>query len=1367
MKTVSRDAADRMVAWLAITTLSVLAALSNTQPAAGAIPSSSANSANSSAIFVPVLLTASGRNNSLFISELTLTNRGTEEATLHYTYTAHSGGGSGTATDRLAPGHQRIQTDAIGYLTNLGIPIPGSGNRIGTLRVEVADSSEVGVTVRTTTRVAHGRAGLAYPGIAAAAGFEEAVYLCGLRQNRQDRSNVALQNMGTPDRGNITLRTTVYSGDADNRTSHVLPDLILPPGGFHQYNGILNLAGFDNGYVTVERVEGPSPFYAYGVINDQVNSDGSFVFPVTASSLSGAREQTLPVIIEHSNFSSELIVTNFSSSTKELKFSFVADAVQNSRRTALFFLTLGAGEQRIIPEIVEHLRRQEVDGIGPAGRTLAGAVFAAEASGDMSGVVIGARTGSPGGGGQYSVFYNAVPNGAAFSDRAWIDALQQNGENRSNLALVNTGEADGGSSVFEIEIYDGDTGGLVNTVGGIGVPARGWHQINRILRDYAPGITQGYVRVRKTAGNNPFLAYGVINDGGAPGQRSGDGAYLPSAARVIAPKPDPAVDREALEALYNAIGGPRWSDRTNWLSQVPLGDWYGVGTDGSGRVISLDLSFNQLSGPIPPELSALSNLQRLSLEGNQLSGPIPPELSALSNLKLLSLEANQLSGPIPAELSALSNLQWLHLGANQLSGPIPPELSALSNLQSLSLAFNQLSGSIPAELSALSSLQWLSLQINQLSGSIPAELSTLSNLQRLSLWANQLSGPIPAELSALSNLQSLSLAFNQLSGPVPAELSALSSLESLDLEGNQLSGPVPSELSALSNLQRLSLWANQLSGPIPAELSALSNLQSLSLAFNQLSGPVPAELSALSKLESLDLEGNQLRGPIPAELSALSKLQRLSLEGNRLSGPIPPDLPALTNLQWLFLGFNPDLTGTLPPELQQLPLSTLDLMATSVCVPDDAELRRWLATIDFFLPSGLMCGRPAETVPSIDVALFFTPAARRRAGGKAEIEASTDLMIAETNRAYEDSGVNQRVRLVARKEVSYEEEAGSGGLALHRLEVRSDGYMDEVHEIRDRAGADLVHLIADVTDLGGIANLPGGFGVTCAECDAIVFAHELGHNMGLSHDRYLDRGLLPFSHGYVNQQAFADGAPDSSRWRTIMSYPNQCSDRVFDCDWILRFSNPNQTWLGDPLGVPGSNRTAAVSGPADASRLLNITRHSVSSFRPQSSGNQPTISSAPSPSPSMVGADQAPAPIPGGGLFQAIAPNTAGAGLHRAVSALDRNPVRWRQVSVDIGRLVRVPDDRPTALSLNLFDDLVLTGIIDRRTQTYSGGYALSGSLAGVPGGNVTLVVNGSVVAGAVRLPGATYRIRPTGRGSHAVVQIDPAQSAWRCGTGR
>ena len=50
----------------------------------------------------------------------------------------------------------------------------------------------------------------------------------------------------------------------------------------------------------------------------------------------------------------------------------------------------------------------------------------------------------------------------------------------------------------------------------------------RPLALFAPGITQGYVLIEQFIGNNPFLAYAVINDGNAPGERSGDGAYLPA-----------------------------------------------------------------------------------------------------------------------------------------------------------------------------------------------------------------------------------------------------------------------------------------------------------------------------------------------------------------------------------------------------------------------------------------------------------------------------------------------------------------------------------------------------------------------------------------------------------------------------------------------------------------------------------------------------------------------------------------------------------------------------------------------------------------------------------------------------------------------
>ena len=100
------------------------------------------------------------------------------------------------------------------------------------------------------------------------------------------------------------------------------------------------------------------------------------------------------------------------------------------------------------------------------------------------------------------------------------------------------------------------------------------------------------------------------------------------------------TDREALIALYNATDGPNWTYDENWLTDAPLGEWYGVETD-NGRVTRLDLN----SG------------------SNWMSGEIPPELGRLANLEWLALFANQLSGEIPARLGGLANLEWLALFA--------------------------------------------------------------------------------------------------------------------------------------------------------------------------------------------------------------------------------------------------------------------------------------------------------------------------------------------------------------------------------------------------------------------------------------------------------------------------------------------------------------------------------------------------------------------------------------------------------------------------------------------------------------------------------------------------------------------------------
>ena len=152
-------------------------------------------------------------------------------------------------------------------------------------------------------------------------------------------------------------------------------------------------------------------------------------------------------------------------------------------------------------------------------------MFITAEGGSTAGLFVGARTGNPGGGGRYSLFYSAVPFGAAASTQAWISGLQQTSTSRSNLALVNTGEVDGSSSTFRIEIFSGETGAKVGEKT-VSLPARRFLQENAILATVAPGTSNAYARITKTSGSNPFVAYGVINDGGQPGQRSGDGAFV-------------------------------------------------------------------------------------------------------------------------------------------------------------------------------------------------------------------------------------------------------------------------------------------------------------------------------------------------------------------------------------------------------------------------------------------------------------------------------------------------------------------------------------------------------------------------------------------------------------------------------------------------------------------------------------------------------------------------------------------------------------------------------------------------------------------------------------------------------------------------
>ena len=416
-------------------------------------------------------------------------------------------------------------------------------------------------------------------------------------------------------------------------------------------------------------------------------------------------------------------------------------------------------------------------------------------------------------------------------------------------------------------------------------------------------------------------------------------------------------DRAALVALYESTDGPNWVNNDGWLTDTPLGDWYGVGTDASGRVSRLDLSGkwdetqryinHGLSGPIPPELGNLANLTVLDLRENELTGPIPPELGNLANLTWLDLRENELTGPIPPELGNLANLTWLHLWANNLTGPIPPGLGKLANLTMLNLGKNSLVGPIPPELGNLANLTVLDLIENELTGPIPPELGKLANLTMLNLGKNSLVGPIPPELGNLANLTVLDLRENELTGPIPPELGNLANLTWLHLWVNNLTGPIPPGLGKLANLTRLNLGKNSLVGPIPPELGNLANLTVLDLIENELTGPIPPELGNLATVTSLDFRENELTGPIPPELGNLANLTVLHLWANSLSGAIPPELGNLANLTTLNLSRNA-FSGPIPSSLLQLKqLERLHLGGNkTLCVPGILAFSSWVQGVE-------------------------------------------------------------------------------------------------------------------------------------------------------------------------------------------------------------------------------------------------------------------------------------------------------------------------------------------------------------------------------------------------------------------------------------
>ena len=252
-----------------------------------------------------------------------------------------------------------------------------------------------------------------------------------------------------------------------------------------------------------------------------------------------------------------------------------------------------------------------------------------------------------------------------------------------------------------------------------------------------------------------------------------------------------------------------------------------------------------------------------------------------------------------------------------------------------------------------------------------------------------------------------------------------------------------------------------------------------------------------------------------------------------------------------------------------------------------------------------------DTGDVIDLMVVYTPAA----AALGNIDAFIQFALNNTQEAYRNSNIGFRLRLVHKAQVDYTQHASNMGEDLQRLSnlnrngrpVANEGYMDEVHDLRDRYGADLVALFVarPASRVCGVAWIPPfgkfptedfeslGFSVNARSCETTsgrVFAHELGHNQGARHDPYNSPGDCPTGPDSCDGQGnfpWRYGRCNTEQgWRTVMAYRSTPNGRCVQS--TARFSSPDVTWRGVATGDAARR---------DNRRVLLETARRVANFR--------------------------------------------------------------------------------------------------------------------------------------------------------------------------
>lgn len=222
--------------------------------------------------------------------------------------------------------------------------------------------------------------------------------------------------------------------------------------------------------------------------------------------------------------------------------------------------------------------------------------------------------------------------------------------------------------------------------------------------------------------------------------------------------------------------------------------------------------------------------------------------------------------------------------------------------------------------------------------------------------------------------------------------------------------------------------------------------------------------------------------------------------------------------------------------------------------------------------------------PVVDIMIVYTSAFQQSMGSAAAAEARAQLAVATANQMFEVSEIKARMRLAHTAKVNYTEDADMS-VDLWRLADPTDGFMDEVAQLREQYAADVVHLFGHVDGYrrGQATGYPSDYHAVVISGETSLFTHELGHNFGCQHDRdAAGQGGSSFAFGHV-----FTAAEDGRKYGCVMSYTGNAG-----AIRLGRFSNPNLSYKGTPTGVAKGRPDSA-----DNARKVDLTAPMLASMR--------------------------------------------------------------------------------------------------------------------------------------------------------------------------